>query len=75
MPASCGHCNLQCYLCLRRVNPMDGTCKLHTTGTKSTILNTSQVCSDHYSMGGEFYLLFSMICYYLISFVHVLNIY
>ena len=72
MPASCGHCNLQCYLCLRRVNPFDGTCRLHSTGGA---LNTSEVCSDSYGMGGNknffFFFFFYIIYFSLFDFIYM----
>jgi hypothetical protein len=55
MPEACGRCNLQCYLCLRRVNPLDGTCKLYKGGGSNEIvqLNSSKVCNDEHGVGAD----------------------
>ena len=54
MPTACGNCNLQCYLCLRKVDVDTGTCRLHSLKTQQLEnLNSTDVCSDAYSIGAK----------------------
>ena len=54
MPDSCGTCNLQCYLCLRKVNPFDNTCKIYNVNTKEVEnMATAEVCNDAFQSGGD----------------------
>ena len=54
MPSACGNCNLQCYLCLRNVDPVSNTCRLQSPDTKEIEnMNTTRVCADDFIEGSQ----------------------